>query len=55
VRVLLRDVEGTVGARFMLTRNAEALAMMCPTSLLRLFAGGRHGAIIHRVHKSITW
>ncbi len=31
-----RDVEGTAGARFMLTRSAEAFAMMCPTLLLRL-------------------
>jgi len=31
MRVLECDVEGTVGARFMLRRSAEALAMMCPT------------------------
>ena len=36
MRVLERDIEGTVGARFMLTRSAEAFAMMCPTLLLRL-------------------
>ena len=34
--VLERDVEGTAGARFMLNRSAEALAVMCPTLLLRL-------------------
>ena len=31
--VRARDVEGTVGAKFMLTRSAEAFAMMCPTLL----------------------
>ena len=34
--VRARDVEGTVGAKFMLTRSAEAFAMMCPTILLIL-------------------
>ena len=34
--VRARDVDGTVGAKFMLTRSAEAFAMMCPTLLLRL-------------------
>ena len=34
--VRARDVEGTVGAKFMLTRSAEAFAMMCLTLLLRL-------------------
>ena len=34
--VRARDIEGTVGAKFMLTRSAEAFAMMCPTLLLRL-------------------
>jgi hypothetical protein len=28
--------ERTVGAKFMLTRSAQAFAMMCPTLLLRL-------------------
>ncbi len=31
MRVCACDVEGTVGAKFMLTRSAEAFAMMCPT------------------------
>ncbi len=34
--VRARDIEGTVGAKFMLTRSAESFAMMCPTLLLRL-------------------
>ena len=36
-RVGERDVKGTVGARFMLTRSAEAFAMMYLTLLLRQF------------------
>ncbi len=31
MRVIKRDVEGTVGASFMLTRSAEDFAMMCST------------------------
>ena len=34
--VRARDVGRTVEAKFMLTRSAEAFAMMCPTILLRL-------------------
>jgi len=36
VPVCARDIGRTVGAKFMLTRSAEAFAMMCPTLLLRL-------------------
>ena len=32
--VRARDVGRTVGAKFILTRSAEAFAMMCPTLLL---------------------
>jgi hypothetical protein len=33
VLVRARDVERTVGTKFMLTRSAEAFARMCPTLL----------------------
>ncbi len=36
MRVRACDVKGTVGAKFMLTRSAEAFAMICLTLLVRL-------------------
>jgi len=54
VLVRARDVERTVGAKFMLTRSVEAFAMMCPTLLLRLLNFDVALDLLKR-HSGIVW
>jgi hypothetical protein len=55
VRVLERDAEGTAGVRFMLTRSAEAFAMMGPTSLLRLLGKARGNIKVGTQHLEVSY